>query len=133
MEQISEIDGIEYDRDLPLFDGDHFSGVFDPENPDARKSLLLEIFGLFREECGSRVEAVERFFGQAADTVYRENIHFIAGSAANLGMARLAGLCRGVEQAIIVGRTFDLSACRVALRREYESSCEAFSADPLVR
>lgn len=133
MDPIPEISGVDYDRSAAIFDPGHFEGIFDPSNPAARKTLLLEIFGLFQEESGSQVSALESFAGSANDADLREIIHSISGSAANLGLARLAALCRAVELAIHEGRLFDLVACRLAVRAEYEAACRAFSEDPLLR
>ena len=133
MDSVPELNGVRYDRDLPLFDPGHFDGIFDPGDPAARKTLLSEIYGLFREEAGSRVAALDSISDKATGGEFREAVHFIAGSAANLGMARLAGLCRGVEQAILEGTAFDRESCRTAVRAEYEAACAAFSVDPLAR
>ena len=133
MDLNSEISGVDYDRSVAIFDLSHFDGIFDPENPKGRKALLLDIFALFREESGSRVAALESYEGGASDGELREIIHFISGSAANLGLLRLAALCRGVEQAIHEARPFDLEASRLAVRAQYEAACAAFSEDPLLR
>lgn len=133
MDYVPEISGVTYDRGLPLFDPAHFDGIFDSGDPAARKKILLEIYGLFREEAGSSVVSLYSTHGEMADEEMREIVHSIAGSAANMGMARLAGLCRGVEQAIIEGNSFEKEVCCSAVRAEYEAACAAFSENPLVR
>jgi HPt (histidine-containing phosphotransfer) domain-containing protein len=131
MNLIPEVSGVEYDRSLAVFDSSHFDGIFDPENPAARNTLLRDIFALFREESGRRVVELQYYAGSDGDKQLRELIHSISGSAANLGLARLAALCRGVEKSIHSGQPFDLEACRMAVRGEYEAACAAFSADLL--
>ncbi|MGC6455317.1 MAG: Hpt domain-containing protein [Coraliomargaritaceae bacterium] len=132
MSVVPEINGVEYDRTAEIFDSTHFDGIFDPNNPEGRKALLLEIFGLFLVESGSHVASIERFTDSDGEAALREMVHSISGSAANLGLSRLAALCRGIEAAILEARPFDLEACRFAIRAEYEAACSAFSSDSLL-
>ena len=56
----------------------------------------------------------------------RNVVHFIAGSAGNLGLARLAAFYRAIEFALDEKRLTDLSSVEAPIRREFECARDAF-------
>lgn len=58
---------------------------------------LLEVVGLFLEETD---EVIARLFNGAGSTVVEAELHFLKGSALNLGFAQLAKLCQEGEHIV---------------------------------
>lgn len=70
----------------------------------AGEELLDELAETFENECAPRLDLIEQNCLTSDLDELRQNIHFIAGSAANIGLFRLAELCRNVEMQIKEGR-----------------------------
>lgn len=56
-------------------------------------------------------------------------VHFVAGSAGNLGLARLASFYRAIEHAIESGQLTELFTAAEPIRSEFESASVAFWAE----
>lgn len=66
-----------------------------------------EIIAMFLEETDAVIQRLSR---QASAKVLENDLHFLKGSALNIGLATLAGLCqRGEKQAALGDTDIDLS------------------------
>jgi HPt (histidine-containing phosphotransfer) domain-containing protein len=92
---------------------------------EAGPEFWEDIIGTFESEIGPRFGLIEQACASGDATNLRKSIHFIAGSAANLGLSRLSALCRNIENAIDAGRFEDYEACAEAVRWEYDNALEA--------
>jgi HPt (histidine-containing phosphotransfer) domain-containing protein len=96
------------------------------EDPTA---LMGELFELFRSESCLRLNELDRICVENALGDLRKLVHFIAGSAGNLGLARLFTFYRAIECAIVDGSLTDISDAATPIREEFESSSDAFKAE----
>jgi len=99
----------------------------DEGDPDT--SLARELFDLFASESATKLEALPEVCAQGDVQQLRNIVHFIAGSAGNLGLARLAAFYRAIECAIDQQQLTDISTVEPLVRCEFELAREAFRAD----
>jgi len=97
--------------------------VDDDEDPT---SLVRELFTLFREESDEKLAGLSAVCNANDAASLRKIVHFVAGSAGNLGLSRLSAFYRAIECAIDEGKLTDLTHCEAPILREYENACEAF-------
>lgn len=83
---------------------------------------FAEVVEIFLEESGEAAAAL----GAAPEEELEGAMHFLKGSALNLGMARLAAACQAGERAAGAGRGDEVD--RGALLALYEASRAAFLA-----
>ncbi len=76
---------------------------------------FAEVFELFQEEAGEVVRRIRH--GESADL--GRDLHFVKGSAENMGMSELAAFCRTGESAVAEGAPVDLAA----IGDIYETCC----------
>ena len=99
------------------------------EDGDDSTALVRELFGLFEGESRQKLEALDQVC-QANDVVeLRQILHFVAGSAGNLGMARLSMYYRAIEKAIDAGMLTEIDSGTDQIRAEFESASAAFKAE----
>jgi len=99
----------------------------DEGDPDT--SLAQELFDLFANESALKLKALPEVCAKG-DLLQLSNIvHFIAGSAGNLGLARLAAFYRAIERAIDEQQLTDISSVEPPILREFELARDAFRAD----
>lgn len=99
------------------------------EDGEDSTALVRELFDLFEGESREKLEALDHVC-QTNDVVeLRQIVHFIAGSAGNLGMARLAVYYRAIENAIDAGELTLLDAGADQIRAEFETASAAFKAE----
>lgn len=78
---------------------------------EAGEELIADLLETFEAECAPRLDRIAECCAARDLAGLRENIHFVAGSGANLGLMRFAELCRCIELQIKEGRfrAFDLT------------------------
>lgn len=97
------------------------------EDEECADSLASELFTLYRTEASQKLTELEEICARQDADALRKLVHFIAGSAGNLGLMRLDAFYRGIEHAIDAGVLEDYEACSRLIPREFELSCKAFS------
>ena len=90
---------------------------------------MRELFELFQGESADKLNSLDAVCATNDAEELRRVVHFIAGSAGNLGLASLSGFYRSVEQAIDEGTLTELSQCAAPIRDAFASACEAFGAE----
>lgn len=99
------------------------------DGDDDSTALVRELFDLFQGESSDKLKDLDAVCAAGDAAELRKIVHFIAGSAGNLGLAYLSGFYRGVEQAIDEGRLTELSHCAKPVRIAFEDACDAFSSE----
>jgi HPt (histidine-containing phosphotransfer) domain-containing protein len=90
-------------------------------------AFVRELFDLFQRDGTNKLKELDAVCA-ANDTIgLREIVHFVGGSAGNLGLVHLAGYLRAVEEAIDAGRLRELSRCAAPIRGAFTEACRAFS------
>ncbi|MGF1449469.1 MAG: Hpt domain-containing protein [Opitutales bacterium] len=79
----------------------------------------------FAQEVEPRFALIEQACTSEDAPNLRKYVHFIAGSAANLGLQRLSSFCRNVENALDDGIFTAYADCAPTLRHEYDDALNA--------
>ncbi|MGB0408927.1 MAG: Hpt domain-containing protein [Opitutales bacterium] len=126
MDVAPHIENVVYDSSLPVMDVEQIDMLLISDEGDEPNALALELFKLHETESAEKLADLAEICRARDGHALRKIVHFIAGSAGNLGLVRLTALYRGIEQAIDVGRLEDYEACSQVIRREFELSCRRF-------
>jgi HPt (histidine-containing phosphotransfer) domain-containing protein len=130
MSQVFQIPGVDYDQTTPVMDREQIDMLLMvDDNEEDSTALVRELFDLFQGESAEKLESLDEVCAANDGDELRQLVHFVAGSAGNLGIARLSVFYRGVEQAIDEGRLTDLSGCAAPIRTAFEDGCKAFGAE----
>lgn len=89
-------------------------------------ALIKELFQLFSGESEEKLKGLSAACAANDLLGVRKIVHFVAGSAGNLGLPRLAGFYRAVERAIDEGMLTDVRHCEAPIRSEFVEGCRAF-------
>ena len=130
MSQAFDIPGVEFDPSIPAMDREQIDMLLMVDDTeDDSTALVRELFDLFQGESSEKL--TELGAACAANDVIelRKIVHFIAGSAGNLGLSYLSGFYRSIEQALDVGTLTDLSHCEAPIRKAFVDACEAFRVE----
>ena len=130
MSQEFQIPGVDFDRSIPVMDREQIDMLLMVDDGDDDSTALVrELFDLFQGESSDKLKDLDAVCAAGDAAELRKIVHFIAGSAGNLGLAYLSGFYRGVEQAIDEGRLTELSHCAKPVRIAFEDACDAFSSE----
>ena len=130
MSQEFDIPGVDFDQSIPAMDREQIDMLLMiDDNEEDSTALVRELFDLFKgESVGKLLELSNVCAANDADEL-RKIVHFIAGSAGNLGLSYLSGFYRSIEQALDVGTLTELSPCEEPIRSAFADACEAFSTE----
>ncbi|MFP4069569.1 MAG: Hpt domain-containing protein [Verrucomicrobiota bacterium] len=117
---------IEMEASLPVMDREQIDMLLMVDEGEDPTSLVRELFELFESEGNEKLEGLSAACSANDVRAVRNIIHFVAGSAGNLGLARLNCLYRAVEHAIDEGRLTDVRRCEAPIRSAFEDACAAF-------
>lgn len=130
MPQNVEISGINFDSAVPVMDREQIDMLLMVDDGEEDSTALVrELFDLFRGESAEKLQQIDAVCAANDAAELRRIVHFIAGSAGNLGLSYLCGFYRAVERALDVGTLTDLSACATPLRAAFEDACVAFRSE----
>lgn len=110
----------------PILDQEQIEMLAMVDEGDGDQSLLAELYGMFLEESGGKMNDLESLCASGDLLALRKLIHFVAGSASNIGFLRLSHYYRNVEEAIDTGALSDLEGAAVPIREAFDSSCQYF-------
>lgn len=122
--QISAI--VTEDLSEPILDDEQIEMLALVDEGDGEESLLAELYGMFVEESGGKMQGLEALCESGDLVNLRKLIHFVAGSAANIGFLRLSHYYRKVEEVIDTGALTNLDGAAAPIRAAFESSCQYF-------
>jgi HPt (histidine-containing phosphotransfer) domain-containing protein len=124
------IPGVDFDRSIPVMDREQIDMLLMVDDgEDDSTALVRELFDLFQGESADKLKDLDTVCAANDTEELRRMVHFIAGSAGNLGLARLSRFYREVEQAIDESRLTELSSCAKPIRTAFEEACAAFGAE----
>ncbi|MEM8868238.1 MAG: Hpt domain-containing protein [Verrucomicrobiota bacterium] len=127
MQSAPEISGVEYDDSLPILDMEQLEMlVLVDEDDDASHELVRELYDLFSTESREKLEGLAEACRVEDRATVRKIIHFVAGSAGNLGLSRLCSFYRGIERGIDINSLIDLSSLAELAVQEFELASKAF-------
>lgn len=126
MSEQPNIPGVDFDHTLPVMDREQIDMLMMVDDDEDPTALVRELFELFQQESTEKLNTLEAACAANNAQDLRKIVHFIAGSAGNLGLARLCGFYRGVEQGIETGRLPELSHCAAPIRDAFDGACAAF-------
>jgi len=127
MSDAPQIENVHYDTSAPLMDREQIDMLLMADDEEESHSLAKELFALYETESKEKLTELEQICRERDSDALRKLVHFIAGSAGNLGLARLSAFYRGIEHAIDKGVLEDYEACAKLIPREFELSCREFS------
>ena len=129
MSEAPRINHVHYDGNCPIMDREQIDMLLMNDEDDMDTELAGELFELFESESMAKLDALPKVCEQGDALALRNIVHFIAGSAGNLGLARLAAFYRGIERALDEESLTDLSACEQPIRLEFECARDALRAE----
>jgi HPt (histidine-containing phosphotransfer) domain-containing protein len=129
MPEAPTIENVHYDINSPIMDREQIDMLLMSDDGDPQTSLARELFHLFVNESSAKLEPLPEVCATGDLLQLRNMVHFVAGSAGNLGLARLAAFYRAIERAIDQGRLTDISDVEAPIRHEFGYAREAFRAD----
>jgi len=129
MSTAPQIEHVHYDETCPIMDREQIDTLLLSGDGDTDTRLVRELFDLFANESAAKLEALPAVCAQGDVLELRKIVHFIAGSASHLGLARLAAFYRAMERAIDDQELTDITEVAAPIHREFEFACEAFRAD----
>ena len=130
MSQRFDIPGVVFDQSIPVMDREQIDMLLMVDDgEDDSTALVRELFELFQGESADKLKSLDSVCAANDADELRKIVHFIAGSAGNLGLAYLSGFYRGVEQAVDEGRLTELSLCAEPIRTAFEDASKAFGAE----
>ena len=129
MPEAPVIEGVEYDRDAPILDREQIDTLLMADDDAESKALLWQLYELFRDEGEGKLADLSAVCSANDLPRLRKIVHFVAGSAGNLGLARLALFYRGIEHAIDNGTLTDATVCEAPVRREFAIAGEVFRCE----
>lgn len=86
---------------------------------DDSSSLLKSLVQTFVRDNECRLDSIAEACSQKNMEALRQHTHFICGSTANLGMSRVATLCRQAERSIMDGHFQAFETFPQQLKAEY--------------
>lgn len=127
-QSVSEI--IEKFSDQPIVDAEQI-GMLEMVDEESEEGggLVAELFGLFKDESGGKLDELSDICAENDVASFRKIVHFIAGSAGNIGLLRLNLALRAVEEAIDDGNITELNGAEAAVRATFNESCKYMVAN----
>lgn len=98
--------------------------MVDDEDGSGEGSLVAELFALFQEEAKEALGKLPAICAQNNLAELRKIVHFVAGSAGNIGLHRLNHYYRNIEETIDTGKLQDLSGADAPILEAYEASVD---------
>lgn len=123
---------VDFDQSIPVMDREQIDMLLmvgEGDGDDDSTALVRELFDLFQEESADKLKSLDAVCAANDTEALRRIVHFVAGSAGNLGLARLSGFYRSIEQAIDAGTLTELARCVDPVHAAFREACEAFAAE----
>lgn len=129
MSSSNSISSVVFDRDCPLMDREQLDMLLMLSDDEDSTAIVRELFDLFYSESTAKLKGLNQICMANALEDLRKLVHFIAGSAGNLGLARLSEYYRAIERSIDDGSLTDISDAASPIRDKFENSSAAFRAE----
>lgn len=130
MSQAFDLPGVDFDQSIPAMDREQIDMLLMvDDSEDDSTALVRELFDLFQGESAEKLKGLGAVCAANDAVELRKIVHFIAGSAGNLGLSYLSSFYRSVEHALDVGTLTDLSHCEAPIHKAFIDACEAFRGE----
>jgi FOG: HPt domain len=116
-------DIIQQYSDEPYVDAEQIEMLTMVDEEDSGGGLVAELFGLFKSESDPKLDQLAEICASNDSAQLRKIVHFIAGSAGNIGLNQLSLALRRVEEGIDSGEIEDITGAEDPIRNVYERSC----------
>ncbi|GEM_PF-6524679 len=126
LEEVFSIEKFSYQSTMPLVDVEQLNSLLMLSDDEPDISLAKELFDLFQEESGRRLAELDSVCLGNDVGQFCKILHFLAGSAGNIGMNRLMDLFHAVERDIEAKKIQDIRDAGPEVFRLYEASCSKF-------
>lgn len=123
------IPSVAYDPETPAMDREQIDMLLMVEDGEDSTSLVRELFDLFEGEGREKLLDLDQVCEANDLAELRKIVHFVAGSAGNLGLARLSAFYRAIEHSIDTGALSQIADCAPPIHAEFEAACDAFQAE----
>jgi HPt (histidine-containing phosphotransfer) domain-containing protein len=128
MSDAPQIKNVQYDSSAPLMDREQIDMLLMGDEDEAEvNSLARELITIYEAEAARKLSELDQICRNRDCDALRKLVHFIAGSAGNLGMMRLCAFYRGIERAIDAGVLEDYEACAKFIPLEFDLGCKHFT------
>jgi len=124
-----KIPGVELEPGLPVMDREQIDMLLMVDDGEDPTALVRELFHLFVAESEEKLAGVSEVCAANDLPELRKIVHFVAGSAGNLGLVRLCRFYREIEHAIDDGRLKTIANCERPIRSEFVKAVEAFRVE----
>ena len=110
----------------PLIDFDYLKSLVGSDEIKGNE-LLVDIGGTFQEEIVKMRDAIlDAIQRKDAETLQKQT-HKLSGGASSVGLRRLAGYAKNVENTIRAGESIDFEEVKGVIEPLIEDTCAAFS------
>ena len=122
---------ISINTSLPTIDREQLEMLLMADEGEDATGLVREIYELFRKESDEKLAKLDAICAANDLLGLRNAVHFVAGSAGNLGMVRLNAFLRAIEEAVDKQEINGAASLLAPIRSEYTTACEAFEQELL--
>lgn len=129
MDDCPRLEGVDFDTQLPIVDRERLDMLLAIDDGNDGRRLIREIFDIFKSEGLEKLERLDSICQNNELAELRSSVHFVAGSAGNLGLMRLNGFLRALEEAIEGGQFSVGENSADVIRAAFDSACAAFEAE----
>ena len=120
---MSQINQISVDHSLPVIDRSQLDLLLSSDWEESDVSLIGE---LFDTESSKKMDVLSEVCANNDCSALRQIVHFVSGSAGNLGLVRQHAFYSEIERALNAQTLTDLSDCEGVIHSEFEEAREAF-------
>ena len=124
-----ETSGLEFDSSTPIIDRDQIEMLLGDDGDDGDLGLVIELFEMFCDEIDEKLSELDEACKNNESNELRKIVHYIGGSAGNLGMFRLSVYYRAIENSIDANELVDLSKYHSSLHDVYKEAREAYQKE----
>ncbi len=121
-----ELANVKFDASLPPMNREQLDMLLMTDDEEETNALAKELFEIYESESREKLKQIDGVCAARDAQGLRNIVHFIAGSAGNLGLSRLSAFYRAIEKTIDEGDFSDFERCPDCVRREFEESCRLF-------
>lgn len=118
-----EAEQFDMDPNVPYLDQEQLE-LLTMAAGDAGFEFFDDLISTFQKECSPRIEALQKECNEKNLSEIRRNVHFIAGSSANIGLGRLSKLCRNIEKQCDNNAFVGFESCTVVVQNEIRIAIE---------
>lgn len=102
--------------------------AFEDMQLDGKPDLIVELIDLYLEDAPQRLEAIKAAAASKDGMLLKRSAHGLKGGSASLGVLRVAGICRDLEQPDCQDSPERVDALVKSLEEEFTTAHETLEA-----